>query len=138
MEQNCIVCGGPSNCSAIMSDGHAYPCCGECVYTPKPKIICLCGSTRFYEEFAKANLELTLQGYIVLSIGCDTHHVDAQYTEHQKQRLDWLHKKKIDIADEVLVLNKDGYIGSSTRSEIEYAQLMGKPVRYMWTNNPNV
>lgn len=130
--QVCLMCGGPANCSAIVPNGEVRPCCSECIYTPKPKTVCLCGSTRFFDEFAQANLELTLQGYIVLSIGCDTHHVDAEYTDQQKRALDRLHKYKIAMADEVLVLNKDGYIGPSTQSEIEYAILSGKPVRYKW------
>lgn len=128
----CLMCGGPANASCIVPNGETRPCCGECIYSSKPKVICLCGSTRFYKEFTEANLELTLQGYIVLSIGCDTHHVDSQYTEAQKRSLDRLHKYKISLADEVLVLNVDGYIGESTKSEIEYATLSGKPVRYKY------
>jgi hypothetical protein len=115
-----------------MTDGAELPICGTCMYWPKPKVVCLCGSTRFYDEFAQANLDLTLQGYIVLSIGCDTHHVDAQYTKEQKRALDRLHKFKIHLADEILVLNKDGYIGPSTRSEINYAEHLGKLVKYKY------
>lgn len=133
--QVCMMCGGPADCSAMCPNGETRPCCGKCIYTPKPKVICLCGSTRFYEEFAKANLELTLQGYIVLSVGAYVHDDSLNLSEQQKRDLDRLHKYKIALADEVLVLNKDGYIGQSTRSEIEYAELSGKPVRYMWTPN---
>ena len=98
----------------------------------EPTIICLCGSTRFYEEFRKANLKETLNGKIVLSIGCDFKSDDAlNLTDKDKERLDELHKRKIDLADEVLILNKDGYIGESTRSEIEYAEKHNKKIMYL-------
>lgn len=100
-----------------------------------PEIVCLCGSTRFYEAFQQANLHETLTGKIVLSIGCDTKS-DADVfgsadIAQMKVRLDWLHKRKIDLADGILVLNVGGYIGSSTRSEIEYAQRLGKRIVYL-------
>jgi hypothetical protein len=104
-----------------------------------PPIVCLCGSTRFYDEFRRANLRLTLAGQIVLSIGCDTKS-DADLASAAelgndpsttKTRLDELHKRKIDLADYVLVLNVGGYIGDSTRSEIAYALDHAKPVRYL-------
>lgn len=104
-----------------------------------PKVVCLCGSTRFMEAFQKANLNETLKGNIVLSIGCNTksdvelfsaQNRDAEF-EETKRKLDELHKRKIDLADEVFVLNVNGYIGESTRSEIEYAEAHNKPVRYL-------
>lgn len=101
-----------------------------------PHIICLCGSTRFSEEFKKQNLEETLVGNIVLSIGCDTKSDSdllrlGQLTEEAKEKLDSLHKRKIDLADSILVLNVGGYIGNSTRSEIEYAKKIGKKIYYL-------
>jgi len=98
----------------------------------KPKIICLCGSTRFSGAFREANLKETLAGKIVLSIGCDFKSDDALgLTITDKERLDCLHLRKIDLADEVYVLNVGGYIGSSTRKEIEYAKGLNKPIRYL-------
>lgn len=104
----------------------------------KPKIVCLCGSTRFGEAFQNANLKETLDGKIVLSIGCnmksDTEifgHLSQSELKEIKQRLDELHKRKIDLADEVLILNVGGYIGESTRSELEYAKTNGKLIRYL-------
>lgn len=105
----------------------------------RPTITVLCGSTRFGEHFRAANLRLTLAGHIVLSIGCDMKSDgelaaatalggDATAT---KAELDELHKRKIDLADEVLVLNVNGYIGESTRGEIDYAQLLRKPIAYL-------
>jgi len=105
---------------------------------PQPTITVLCGSTRFGEAFQEANLRLTVEGHIVLSIGCDLrsdHDLWSDMAEFEienlKRRLDELHKRKIDLADEVLVLNVGGYIGDSTRSEIEYAEKLGRPVRYL-------
>jgi hypothetical protein len=103
-----------------------------------PKIVCLCGSTRFYDQFQKSNYEETMAGNIVLSVGFyphaqkEMHHSeDVGCTPEQKIKLDELHKQKIDLADEVLVLNVGGYIGSSTRSEIEHAESHGKMIRYL-------
>lgn len=93
-------------------------------------VITLCGSTRFKEDFERINKELTLQGNIVISVGCFGHAGDI-FTEEQKIILDDIHKRKIDMADSIYVINKDGYIGDSTRSEIEYAEAHGKIVRYM-------
>jgi hypothetical protein len=106
-------------------------------FVDMPKIICLCGSTRFYEYFQKANYEFTMAGNIVLSVGFyphaqkQMHSEDVGCTAEQKIALDELHKRKIDLADEVYVLNVDGYIGESTRSEIQYAEKLGMPIRYL-------
>lgn len=108
----------------------------ELAVKQRPRIICLCGSTRFIEQFAITTWELEREGFIVL--GCTllpmwycqvpSHFGEATGT---KEQCDELHKRKIDLADEVLVLNIGGYIGESTRSEIEYAARLGKPVRYV-------
>ncbi|MET9020985.1 hypothetical protein ABZV93_13455 [Actinopolymorpha sp. NPDC004070] len=104
----------------------------------RPRIVVLCGSTRFYEEFRRQNLRLTLDGAIVLSIGWETGAdgdlVGADGTDEVdevKARLGALHLRKIDLADEVLVLNVDGYVGESTSREIAYATGIGKPVVYL-------
>lgn len=107
----------------------------------RPRIVCLCGSTRFIDIFRIANLKETIAGKIVLSIGCDTKS-DADLlaagllTKEIKIQLDELHKRKIDISDEILVLSVDGYIGDSTKSEIEYAKSKGKSIRY-WESEAN-
>jgi hypothetical protein len=102
------------------------------------KVITLCGSTKFKDEFIKTQKELTLQGYIVISVGLFGHSGDNEvWTENTKIMLDDMHKRKIDMADEIFVINKGGYIGSSTRSEIEYAIANGKVVSYLEdTNKP--
>lgn len=107
------------------------------IYGDLPEIVCLCGSTRFYDAFQRANYYETMRGKIVLSVGHYPHSPETAHgesvgcTPEQKIALDILHKRKIDLADEVLVLNVGGYIGSSTRSEIEYAEAHGKPIRYL-------
>lgn len=103
-----------------------------------PETVCLCGSTRFFEAFQRANLEETLAGRIVLTIGCDTKAdgdlfgamLPNELTE-LKSRLDELHLRKIDRADEVLILNVGGYIGESTRRELNYARAHGKRIRFL-------
>jgi hypothetical protein len=104
---------------------------------PRPPVVCLCGSTRFSDAFRAANLRETLAGKIVLSIGCDFKSDDALgLTEEDKTRLDELHLRKIDLADEVLILNVGGYVGESTRREIEYANKTGKPIFYLEPQRP--
>ena len=94
------------------------------------QVVTLCGSTRFKEDFERVNRELTLLGNIVISVGCFGHAGDT-FTEEQKVMLDDIHKRKIDMADAIYVINKDGYIGSSTKSEIQYALRTGKQIIYM-------
>ena len=96
------------------------------------KIITLCGSTRFKDAFMDAQKQLTLDGNIVISVGLFGHSGDDEvWTEGIKEMLDDMHKRKIDMADEIFVINVGGYIGPSTRSEIEYAKMTGKTVRYL-------
>lgn len=98
----------------------------------KYKIITLCGSTRFKNEFMQVQKELTLKGNIVISVGLFSHSDDDEvWKDGTEEMLDDMHKRKIDMADEIFIINKDGYIGSSTKSEIEYAMSLGKPVNYM-------
>lgn len=105
----------------------------------KYKVITLCGSTRFKEAFMETQKRLTLEGNIVISVGLFGHSGDSEVWENMdegtvtktKEMLDDMHKRKIDMADEIYVINVGGYIGSSTRSEIEYAKSTGKSVRYL-------
>lgn len=96
----------------------------------KYKIITLCGSTRFKEEFLRVQKELTLKGYIVISVGLFGHSGDAEVLDDGvKEMLDEMHLAKIDMADEIFVVNPGGYIGKSTTREIAYARSHGKTVR---------
>lgn len=99
---------------------------------PPPKIVCLCGSGRFREAFEAAEYRETLAGKIVLTIGCNTR--DAARSEELKEHkpmLDELHLRKIELADEVLVLNVGGYVGESTRKEIVHAAFLQRPIRLL-------
>lgn len=107
----------------------------------KPKIICICGSTRFADLHAIAKWEYEKKGNIALTISI----IPQWYAEEQgltghdhfaeqsfkKEILDELHLRKIDLSDEVFVINYEGYIGESTRNEINYALKQGKPVKYL-------
>ncbi len=98
-----------------------------------PKIVCLCGSTRFMDTFFEAGWSETLKGHIVLSVGVVTtsaDHAGEALGPDTVEMLDELHWRKIDLADEVLVLNVGSYIGFSTQREIDYAESQGKPIRY--------
>ncbi len=99
-----------------------------------PAVVCLCGSTRFMDEFHAAGWRLTLNGCIVLTVGVCKHaqdHGGEALGQDVADRLDELHKRKIDLADLVYVLNVDGYVGDSTRGEIEYALAIGKRIQYL-------
>ena len=100
----------------------------------KYKIITLCGSTRFKDDFLREQKRLTLEGNIVLSVALFSHGDGEVLTESERAMLDDMHKRKIDMADEIFVINKDGYVGTSTRSEIEYATKSGKKVVFMEKN----
>ena len=96
------------------------------------KVVTLCGSTKFKDKFFEVQKKLTLEGCIVISVGLFGHSGDTEvFTEGVKTMLDDMHKRKIDMADEIFVINVDGYIGSSTRSEIEYAKQHNKKVNYL-------
>ena len=105
----------------------------------KYPVVTLCGSTRFKDEFMEAQKRLTLDGNIVISVGLFGHSGDQEVWENMdegtltktKEMLDDMHKRKIDMADSIYVINVGGYIGDSTRSEIEYARFHDKEVRYL-------
>lgn len=102
-------------------------------------VITLCGSTRFKSEFMEAQKRLTLEGNIVISVGLFGHSGDSEVWDDMdegtlsktKEMLDDMHKRKIDMADSIYVISVGGYIGDSTRSEIEYAKAHGKKVAYL-------
>ncbi|MER8015018.1 hypothetical protein ACIQ7S_16725 [Streptomyces griseoluteus] len=98
-----------------------------------PRIVVICGSTRFMAEMAEAELRETAAGRIVVKPGCDMKSPHELWSDPAdagalKARLDDLHRAKIRLADEVLVVG--GYIGESTRAEIAYARSLNRPVRF--------
>lgn len=102
-----------------------------------PRIVCLCGSTRFFRHYQEAEYNETMAGNIYLSIGffpgvsSESHGEGVGISIAEKVALDELHKRKIDLADEVFVINVGGYIGDSTKSEVCYALKTGKPIRWL-------
>lgn len=100
----------------------------------RPEIVCICGSTRFADEMAAANRELTFAGAIVVAPAnfrhAQDHEAHAPITPEQTAALGALHLRKIDLADRVLIVNPGGYVGEATTREIAYARKKGKPVSF--------
>ena len=99
-------------------------------------VVCICGSTRFEQETKRKAEELTLQGEIVLMVNCwskkdKLHEPQNPLDETIKEMLDKIHKEKIRMSDYIFVMNVGGYWGKSTQSEIEYANKIGIPIKYL-------
>ena len=99
------------------------------------KIITLCGSTKFKEQFEKANAYLTCQGHIVISLGFFEQSEGTQITHEQAESFEKIHIEKINMSDEIFVIDVKGYIGESTKKEIDYAKRTGKSIRYYSKSN---
>ena len=95
-----------------------------------PEIVTLCGSTKFKEQYLEMQKSLTLEGKIVLSCGLFNHADGETLTETQKEMLDELHLRKIDLSDSIYVIDFDNYIGQSTKNEISYAKSKGKKIKF--------
>ena len=97
------------------------------------EVVTLCGSTKFKDNFINAQRQLTLSGKIVITVGLFGHSGDEnRITLEVKKMLDDMHKRKIDMSDSIFVINRNNYIGDSTKSEIEYAKKTGKRIKYMF------
>lgn len=95
------------------------------------KIICYCGSLRFKEQFQEMELRSLNEGNIALLPCCMFVDIERKFGKvGYKEKADEIHKRKIDLADEVYIINPGGYVGESTRNEIEYAQSKGKRIKY--------
>lgn len=94
-------------------------------------VITLCGSTKFKKEFEEANARLTMEGNVVISVGLFGHADSVALTKEQKEMLDQIHFDKIHMSDEIYVINVGGYIGESTRNEIEFATTTNKKISYL-------
>ena len=103
----------------------------------RPKIVCFCGSSRFVAEMAVLMWEWTKAGHITFGLQLLPQWYPGVQPDHQAEAeglaaaMDELHLRKIDLADEIVVVNIGGYIGESTRREIAYAESHGKPIRYI-------
>ena len=96
----------------------------------KYNVITLCGSIRFKNEFMKVQEELTLDGNIVFTPNF-FNNLKGEINAETKNMLDEMHRQKIDMSNEIYVINCGGYIGESTKSEIEYAKANGKKISYL-------
>lgn len=113
----------------------------------RPIVTTLCGSTRFPDAFALVNMHLSLMGRVVIGLGCFGHAdqpegarfltSDGNEATPEKQQLDQLHFRKIDVSDGIFVINPGGYIGSSTEREIAYTRSLGKTVEWLFEPAPS-
>ena len=101
------------------------------IVTNKYKIITLCGSIKFKDEFMRVQEKLTLDGNIVLTPNFFNNIKKEKIDLKIKKMLDEMHKQKINMSDEIYVINVGGYIGESTKNEIEYAKARGKRISYL-------
>ena len=97
----------------------------------KYNIITLCGSIKFKDKFIKVQEKLTLEGNIVLTPNFFNNIKKEEIDEETKKMLDEMHRQKIDMSDEIYIINFGGYIGESTKAEIEYAKTKGKKLSYL-------
>lgn len=127
----CPECNALNDYDAVKQQG-VCDTCREPINTSlaDPEIVCLCGSTKFKDEYEAEKTRLTFAGKIVVSVAFYGHSDNVDFNDGQKNMLDELHKRKIDLADRVHVINVDGYIGESTREEITYAEHKNTPVTY--------
>ena len=98
----------------------------------RPTIVCLCGSSRFKDEFEHAAQRETLAGRIVLTLGIFSATFGIRLSPDQVKLQHRLHRSRIDLSDEILIVNPNGYVGESTSDEIAYARAHGKPVRWLY------
>lgn len=94
------------------------------------KVVTLCGSRKFRQEFLKTETNLALKGVAVLRPVFFDHFETIKLTKQQQMELGNAHLRKIELADEVIIMNVNGYIGESTQSEIIYAKKLGKKITY--------
>lgn len=125
---HCEFCGSIEQVAYV--DYIPADLCYNCRSRGDAPIVCLCGSTRFADDFKRVMLRETLAGKIVLSVGTHERIQEIHDDIPQKQMLDWLHMQKIQMAWEVIIINKDDYIGESTARELGMATKLGKPVKF--------
>lgn len=127
----CPECEALNDYDAVRQRGVCETCqCPIDASLANPEIVCLCGSTKFKDEYETEKTRLTLAGKIVISVAFYGHSDDMEFKDGQKAMVDELHKRKIDVADRVHVINVDGYIGDSTKDEIAYAEQTNTEVTY--------
>lgn len=124
--------GNKCVCKEFEEQQCSGPCrCGLYYKVLKAPKVCLCGSTRFKDKFFEVAKDFTLRGCIVTMPMVFVHSGDEEINEVQKEYLDEVHKAKIADADLIYIINCDGYVGNSTRSEINWALKLGKKIEYL-------
>lgn len=98
---------------------------------PDSRIIFITGSTRFKSHYETHAFNLTLEGHIVLIPSVYQHADGVTFDKDTKKRLKEMDKPKIILADEIFVIDPDGYVGHSTSEDIQFAQSLGKTITYM-------
>ena len=93
-----------------------------------PTVVCICGSMRFQIGMYTTAVRESLNGNVVVMPHVNTKGWTAESVDRVKARLDDLHRAKIRLADEILIVGD--YVGDSTRAEIAYARSLGKPIRF--------
>ena len=94
------------------------------------KVVTICGSYKLKKEMIDIAEKLTLEGNCVLMPNELSRNSKDDYTLEEALMIDKMHKEKIKLSDAILVVNVNGYIGSSTKSEIEYAKNLNKEIMY--------
>lgn len=94
------------------------------------KVITLCGSTKFIKEFRESEAMLTRKGFAVISPLLFEQDKSREISKEEATLFGRIHFKKIDISDEIFVIDVDGYIGESTKKEIAYAKRNNKNIKY--------
>lgn len=131
MKSHCLSCGDE------VEKGQPY--CSKC-FQPTPNwkypVVCICGSTRFKKETLEMAEKLSIEGHVILMVNCWNHADAFHEPQNEKDKavkamLDDMHLQKIRMSDYVLVMNIGGYIGKSTKAEIEYAKKIGKPIKWI-------
>jgi hypothetical protein len=120
----CLVRDDPTSVDCKACDEYSLPLNS----LVKPEIVCICGSSRFTDAIKSARINETLAGNIVLSVELLE---GAELNRSTRKLLDEIHRRKIDMSSEILVINVGNYIGESTQGEIDYALAQGKRVRYL-------
>ena len=95
------------------------------------KVITICGSMKFIQEMMEISEKIELQGNVVLlPIYNPSRPNKESFTIEEIAMLDKMHRERIKISDAILVVNVNGYIGDSTKSEIEFAKALNKEIIY--------
>jgi len=101
---------------------------------PRGKVVCICGSMKFYDNMIVEQVRLAKEGIVALLPIVDPKDCEGNLTDEEKEFYAQIHLQKIEMADEVYIVNVGGYVGKRTALEISYAARMGKIITFMETD----